>query len=268
MPSVIAWILEPTDITRHWVWFLCQGLYYSCLSLLPCLFLVRFALSKWKGTRFSLGDRFGILQNFFPLLSWDVWKYASGHHPSALYSTFQWVLKHLAESEQILLSCPRQNSSIQGHTPYPEVLRFSWAALSLFHPFGTSWSLSHLSIGCCSNASNVSVFVAHQWLHLMLNPVYLLWPSLVCLDCCLWHRYAYLLESLLVSRTVVKGVFPLNFPWMGGLPGLLCFVFLSLPVCFIYLFFYKCVNQLIWSDFSAVWWFASLSVAALWTLDI
>ncbi len=50
-----------------------------------------------------------------PLLSlqklWLLLQYALGHCPSALWSAVQWVLKHLAEYEQIILPETLQNSS-------------------------------------------------------------------------------------------------------------------------------------------------------------
>ncbi len=119
----------------------------------------------------------------------------------------------------------------------------SWAVLSfsiLFssHHSGTSWSWSHLSIGCCSRTVKAfldvvwqtliwpSCFEAHQWFTSCGEPsVFTLVKS--SLDCWLWHTYTYLLESVLDLANCCEGCFLHQgknssvihhscFPWSSG----------------------------------------------------
>ncbi len=85
-----------------------------------CLFLghfpFSFVFSKWNACSigFRSGDWLGhcITVHFFPFKTlWLLLQYALGHCPSALWSAVQWVLKHLAEYEQIILPETLQNSS-------------------------------------------------------------------------------------------------------------------------------------------------------------
>ena len=161
------------------------------------------------------------------------------------------------------------------------------------HHSGTRWSLSHLSIGCCSRTvkaffrcclanSNLvfSVFEAHQWFTSCGEPsVFTLVKS--SLDCWLWHTYTYLLESVLDLANCCEGFFlhlgnnssvihHSCFPWSSGSFGVAeltgaFFLFKNVPNSW---FGPRLMFLLsLWSvcfDFSAQWWLASLIVTALW----
>ncbi len=85
-----------------------------------CLFLghfpFSFVFSKWNAC--SIGFRSGALTwplhnsspSFPSKTLWLLLQYALGHCPSALWSAVQWVQKHLAEYEQIILPETLQNS--------------------------------------------------------------------------------------------------------------------------------------------------------------
>ena len=57
----------------------------------------------------------------------------------------------------------------------------SFSILFSSHHSGTSWSLSHLSIGCCSRTVKAFLDVLRltNGLHLVVNPLYSLWWSLL-----------------------------------------------------------------------------------------
>lgn len=128
------------------------------------------------------------------------------------------------------------------------------------HHSGTSWPLSHLSIGCCSrtvqafldvfleNSNLVFLFLRLiSGLHLVANPLYLLWwslPLIVNFDTdtptcwrvfLIWPTvvkgFFFTRESILLSSTTVV---------FRGLRGLL--VFLSSPVRSFFLRMYQIVD--------------------------
>ena len=92
------------------------GLYCNCLQFLLVrgAFSLQFCLQQVKCMLNRIQVRWLTwpLHNI-PLLCrkklWLLSQYASGHYPSALWSAVQWVLKHLAEYEQIILPETLQN---------------------------------------------------------------------------------------------------------------------------------------------------------------
>ena len=94
-----------------------------------------------------------------------------------------------------------------------------FSMLFSFHHSGTSWSLSHLSIGCCSRTVKAYLDVVWQtliWPSCFRDSpmVYILWWTLCIhmvkssLDCWLWHTHTPTSwRVFLIWPTVVKGVF-------------------------------------------------------------
>lgn len=151
---------------------LCQAVTAAVFS--SCLFLecfsFSFAFSNWNA--FSVGFRWLIwpLQNI-PLLLLKkrlLSKHASGQCQSALRSSVQWVLKHLAVSEQII--APR-------------------ALFSSHHSGRSSWSISHLICpqDVVAELYWCYLFIRFFWhflsrafsLPCLVNPLYLLWWGLL-----------------------------------------------------------------------------------------
>ncbi len=265
---------------------LCQAstatVFSSCCSW---AFSFRF-LSKWNACSigFRSGDWLGhcITVHFFPFKTlWLLLQYALGHCPSALWSAVQWVLKHLAEYEQIILPETLQNSSaalsavtssINTRKPVPlaaihahamtlpppcftdEVVCLgSWAVPFLLHTllFPSLWyklilvsSVHRMLFQNCegffrcrlANSNLAFLFLRlTNGLHLVVNPLYSLWWSLLLIVDFDTHTPTSW-RVFLIWPTVVKGVFftrernssVIHHSCFRGLPGLL--VLLSSPV--------------------------------------
>ena len=155
------------------------------------------------------------------------------------------------------------------------------------HHSGTNWSLSHLSIGCCSRT--VKAFLDVVWqtlvflflrltndLHLVVNPLYSLWWSLLLIvdfetdTPTSWRVF-------LIWPTVVKGFFftreiiilSSTTVVFRGLPGL--FVLLSSPVRYFFLRMFQTVDLATPNVFAisliSLFWFFSLMMACFTDSD-
>ena len=212
-----------------------------------------------------------------------------------MWSAIQWVLKHLAEYEQIILPETLQNSSsintreavplaaIHGHAmtlPPPcftdEVVCFgSWAVPFLHHTllFPSFWyKLIFVSsvqrilfqnfkgfFRCClANSNLVFLFLRlTNGLHLVVDPLYSLWWSLLLIVDFDTHTPTSW-RVLLIWPTVVKGFFftreiilrSSTTVVFRGLPGLL--VLLSSPVRSFFLRMFQTVD-LATPNFFDIW---------------